>query len=119
MGEKITTNEFIIRANEKHNNKYDYSLSEYVSSNILIKVLCPIHGEFEQRPSAHMLGRGCDKCAREENKIKSRNTQLKNQEEYIQELVKIHGDKLIFTETFYAGAFHKISCICPIHGKFN
>ena len=116
---KFTTEQFLNKAKEIHNDKYDYSKVIYVTTKIKVTIICPIHGEFEQLPSAHMLGRGCDKCAREENKVKSRNAQLKNQEEYIQELVKIHGDKLIFTETFYAGAFHKISCICPIHGKFN
>ena len=94
---KFTTEQFLNKAKEIHNDKYDYSKVIYVTTKIKVTIICPIHGEFEQLPSAHMLGRGCDKCARKENKIKSRNTQLKNQEEYIQELVKIHGDKLIFT----------------------
>ena len=63
---KITTEEFIERAREVHGDKYDYSSSVYVNNKTKIKIICPIHGEFELTPNAHLQGRGCKKC----NKIK-------------------------------------------------
>ena len=45
-----------------HNNKYDYSKVNYKSSTINVKIICPIHGVFEQIPSVHVLGHGCPKC---------------------------------------------------------
>ena len=57
--------EFASRAKEVHNNKYDYSLVEYTHSKTKVRILCPIHGIFEQRPDNHLLGIGCIHCANE------------------------------------------------------
>jgi len=53
---------FVEKANKIHNNKYDYSLVEYINSKSKIKIICPIHGVFEQTPAKHLMGRGCQKC---------------------------------------------------------
>lgn len=46
-----------------HNNKYDYSLVEYKTNNVKVKIICPVHGVFEQRPRTHISGHGCPFCA--------------------------------------------------------
>jgi hypothetical protein len=46
-----------------HNNKYIYDLVEYINSYTAVKIICPIHGVFEQRPDNHKSGKGCPKCA--------------------------------------------------------
>lgn len=53
---------FIIKSINFHGNKYDYSLVEYVNNNTKVKIICPIHGIFEQIPSSHFK-HGCKKCA--------------------------------------------------------
>ena len=58
---------FIEKANKIHNNRYDYSLVNYVDSKTKIKIICPVHGEFEQQPYNHLLKKGCYKCSREQN----------------------------------------------------
>lgn len=60
----LTTEEFKHRSNIVHNQKYDYSKSEYVRSYLKIDIICKEHGIFQQSPSSHMLGRGCPKCSR-------------------------------------------------------
>lgn len=57
--------EFIQRAEQLHNDKYDYSNVVYVNSRTKVKIICSKHGEFEQLPSSHLQGNGCPKCARE------------------------------------------------------
>lgn len=58
--------DFVEKSNIKHNYKYNYDLSLYESCRIKVKIICPIHGEFEQTPNAHLYsGSGCEKCARE------------------------------------------------------
>jgi len=58
--------DFIIRSRKKHNNRYKYDLVLYENCRTKVKIICPIHGEFEQTPDAHLYsGRGCEKCARE------------------------------------------------------
>lgn len=46
-----------------HNNRYDYSKSNYTYARDKITIICPKHGEFLQTASAHLNGRsGCPKC---------------------------------------------------------
>lgn len=56
-----TIEQFIKEAKLIHNNKYDYSLVNYVNSETKIKIICSKHGVFEQTPSGH-LRNGCPKC---------------------------------------------------------
>lgn len=37
---------FIKKANETHNNYYDYSKVEYVNTHTKVLIICPEHGEF-------------------------------------------------------------------------
>jgi very-short-patch-repair endonuclease len=59
---KRTTEEFIIKAKEIHGDKYDYSLIEYIKSDIRVKIICKEHGIFTQTPQKHLHKRGCPIC---------------------------------------------------------
>lgn len=59
---KSNTDNFIKKANIIHLNKYDYSKVDYKLANDKIKIICPIHGEFEQTPNHHLNGQGCPIC---------------------------------------------------------
>ena len=50
----LTQEDFINRALKVHDNKYDYSLSEYKNSYVKIKIGCKEHGIFEQTPITHL-----------------------------------------------------------------
>jgi very-short-patch-repair endonuclease/endogenous inhibitor of DNA gyrase (YacG/DUF329 family) len=67
------TDFFIKKAKEIHGNKYDYSLVDYKNNHEKIKIICPIHGVFEQSPNSHLGGNGCIKCknSKGEEKINS------------------------------------------------
>lgn len=70
-------NEFIKKANITHSNKYNYSNVIYTNAQTKVCIICPEHGEFWQRPSAHVFGHGCPKCrlvgqTRLFNKLKER-----------------------------------------------
>lgn len=62
LKKRLTTEEFIKKAQAKHGDKYDYSLVEYETTDTPIKIICKIHGEFSQKPSIHLDGCGCPKC---------------------------------------------------------
>lgn len=53
---------FITKSNEFHKGKYDYSKVVYINSNTSVCIICPIHGEFWQKPINHTQGKGCPKC---------------------------------------------------------
>lgn len=59
---RLTKEEFINRAIAIHGNKYDYSKVEYVNSETDVCITCHKHGDFWQRPSSHLRGRGCKDC---------------------------------------------------------
>ena len=58
-----STETFITEAKQIHGNKYDYSITEYFTAKTDLAIMCPTHGVFEQRPSNHLRGLGCPKCA--------------------------------------------------------
>lgn len=65
FNESLTTTpeQFVSRAQEKHNNAYDYSSLKYVNNKSKVSIRCRRHGIFEQNAHSHLLGRGCPKCA--------------------------------------------------------
>ena len=67
---------FINKAKSIHNNKYDYSKVVYQKSKIPVTIICPIHGEFKQKPDNHLQGQGCEKCWVLKSKGESKLTNL-------------------------------------------
>lgn len=63
---KSNTEEFILKAQQKHGDKYDYSSATYTKSSEKVILICNTHGAFQQTPNKHLIGRGCSKCANEE-----------------------------------------------------
>ena len=59
-----TKEQFIEEAKKIHGDKYDYSLVEYEGTDKKVKIICPIHGVFEQVPREHLHGHGCQLCAK-------------------------------------------------------
>jgi hypothetical protein len=55
-------NEFIQKANIKHNFKYDYSLINYVNSATKVEIICKEGHIFTQTPNHHLMGHGCRIC---------------------------------------------------------
>lgn len=45
-----------------HGNKYDYSHVDYNNSKNKVQITCKTHGDFQQSPSSHLSGYGCQKC---------------------------------------------------------
>lgn len=65
LSEKFKSNvdEFIVKAKKVHGDKYNYDKVVYKRSHIKIIITCSIHGDFEQRPNDHLIGKKCGKCA--------------------------------------------------------
>ncbi|MGF1690141.1 hypothetical protein [Photobacterium kagoshimensis] len=108
--EKQTIKEFVIKAKKVHEDKYDYSKFVYRGSLEKSIIICPHHGEFEQRPNSHLSGKGCPGC--------SRSTPL-TQEQFIERAYAIHHGKYFYDRFVYAGALTKATITCPLHGPFE
>lgn len=55
----------------------------YYKDKIKVKIICPTHGVFEQRPSAHKNGSGCPKCNESKGEREIRNFLKQHKINYI------------------------------------
>jgi hypothetical protein len=58
----LTKEEFLIRSNRIHGNRYDYSSVVFQNTKTKVDIICYKHGIFSQQPAAHMNGQGCPFC---------------------------------------------------------
>ena len=112
MKKSKTTEQFVREANEIHHDKYDYSKVEYTNSKTKVCIICPEHGEFWQEANSHLNGSGCPKCAKIQHSYN-------NVELFINESVKLHGDKYDYSIVDFSRKNDRIEIICPIHGLFE
>lgn len=110
-----TTKEFIEEAITIHGNYYDYSKVQYKNAHTHVTIICPIHGEFIQKPNNHLFGNGCLKCGF----IKTGKSRSITQETVIKQFKKVHGNKYDYSLVNYVGDNKNITIICPEHGKFQ
>lgn len=109
MPKKLTTEEFVRRAKEVHGDKYDYSLSEYGGYDFPVKIICPIHGEFEQFGGYHLAGFGCKKCG---------NCEKHTTDGFIVNAKRVHGETYDYSKSVYNGNKVKVIIGCRVHGDF-
>ena len=107
----LNIEQFIQRAEQVHGSKYDYSLVNYINNSTDVTIICPIHGEFKQRPNNHFNGKGCSMC--------NSDTLRKTTSQFIKESIQVHGDKYDYSLVDYKGANKKVIIICPIHSEFQ
>lgn len=112
--EVLNQDDFIKKAKEIHNEKYDYSKVKYIKSIEKVCIICPEHGEFWQTPHMHLKGAGCPKCGRKRT-VASR--KLSN-DIFIERARKIHGYKYDYSKVECNGGHNKVCIICPEHGEF-
>ena len=111
---KLTTEDFIAKARSIHGDKYDYSKVEYKNANTKVCIICPEHGEFWQKPSNHLVGKGCKLCSiKKGKKIKKYDT-----ESLIIKIKEIHGDEYDYSKVEYKTLYDDIILICSKHGEF-
>jgi len=113
---RLTREEFVARSKRAHGEKYDYSkiTAPSLHSELAVAIICPHHGEFMQRCSGHMSGKGCIKCGFERTAQSIRRTQ----EHFLARAVAIHGDLYDYSKTKYEYSSQKVEIICKEHGSF-
>lgn len=127
MSRRLTIDEFIEKAINRHGNKYDYSKVIYFNNDINIIIICPIHGGFLQRPGNHLNGKyGCTNCGinREKyNKINKRKNDKENSlinkvDNFFTKCLEIHNNRYDYSLAKYTNTSAKIIIICREHGEF-
>jgi len=68
--QRLLLGEFIEKANNIHNNIYDYSKVVYTNNHTKIIIGCKTHGDFQQTPASHLKSNGCPICKSSKGEIK-------------------------------------------------
>ena len=105
---------FLEDARNAHGNKYDYSEANYKNALSKVKIICPEHGAFFQKPANHVRGIACSKCS---DLIAADKRRLST-EEFIARAREVHGDKYDYSQAEYVTSHGKVEIICPEHGSF-
>lgn len=106
--------DFLELSKKVHGDRYDYSLASLVYKNVTTKVpiVCDKHGIFFQKPSAHYNNKqGCERCMRESRRL--------TQEEFMERIKEVHGDRYDYSKTFYEKMTKKVTITCKNHGDFE
>lgn len=115
---KKNTKSFIEEAKSIHGDKYDYSLTEYRGARDKVKIICPIHGAFEQQSSNHLrIEIPCLKCSYEERGINSSFTL----EDFINKGNSVHNNHYDYSSVSkqFKNLSDQVTIICPTHGRFT
>jgi hypothetical protein len=107
---RSNTKSFIEKSIKIHGDRYDYSLVEYFNAHTYVKIICKIHGEFNQAPTHHLSGKNCEKCC-----FDGRKTKL---DDFISRSNAMHNFKYDYSLVVYEHSAIKVKIICPAHGSF-
>jgi hypothetical protein len=114
MPRKLTTELFIIRSNNIHNERYDYSETKYTKIVDFINIKCHKHGLFQIKASEHLRGIGCESCEFKSSGVKNR----LNTNRFIEKANNIHGNRYSYESVKFCGYRYKVSITCKVHGRF-
>ena len=110
-----TSEKYLNEIKEIHGNIYDYSLVDYVGSRSNIKIICSIHGVFNQRADVHLMGGGCKRCNRNKYLTKKH---INKPKDFIKKSKKIHNNLYDYSKVKYIASSKKVIIICKTHGEF-
>ena len=100
----------IERFTNMHNDKYDYSMVEYIDLRTPVKIICKEHGVFKQMPQTHLIGCGCQKCSGNNKLNKEKFEHLSNLK---------HNNKYDYSNSIIKNSKTKVIITCPYHGDFE
>jgi hypothetical protein len=106
---RLSTEDFIKKAEKIHGDKYNYDLVEYVAYRTKVKILCnKCNNIFEQMPYIHLSGSGCTPCNFE---IMKKKISI-SKDEFLFRSKNIHGDKYNYDYMNYVTCRTKVKILC-------
>lgn len=101
----------IERAIKIHSGEYDYHLVHHGKVTEKIKIICHIHGIFEQHIYNHLKGEKCPNCRIVEKTALA--------QDVIKKFIQVHGHKYNYSLVKYINSKTEIDIICNKHGIFS
>lgn len=113
MPRKLTSEEFIAKAQAIHGDRYGYDRVLYINGDTEVEIYCNACAKyFKQKANVHLLGRGCQECGR-----KARN-KVMSIEEFVRRARSVHGNKYDYSQVKIKTVSDDVTIICPEHGPF-
>ena len=120
MTKSMTLEEFLLKANSVHENKYNYSsvnTENFKNTKSKVPILCIKHNkEFIQVAKNHLDGSLCPDCSIESANKKKLESKSK---EFFDIVKENFGDTYDYTKSVYVSAKQNIIIICRTHGEFK
>lgn len=114
----MTTEEFKVKAINKHGDRYDYGKVNDPLARDKVIITCKIHGDFTQEVNTHVnKGQGCPLCGKSKraNSIKNHYST----EWFTTKAMNIHTNKYSYDKTVYTKNSIPVIITCPTHGDFE
>ena len=111
---QLNTKQFIERSKTIHGDQYSYDKVVYTNAYTKVTIECQVHGNFNQIPANHLIGRGCRLCGLIVSGSKRRN----DSETFVYKSREIHGDTYDYSKVKYRVGKEKVTIICRKHGDF-
>lgn len=108
------TTDFIIKANDIHGGRYDYTNTKYVRHDKKLIITCKIHGNFKQTPNNHLVY-GCNLCAIRLRGINHKKSLI----DFVGRANIVHSNIYDYSNSKYTGSRSKINISCIKHGSFT
>jgi len=108
-------NEFIEKANLKHNFEFDYSKINYLNNSTPVAIGCEKCGSFCTTPQQHLKGTTCKECGEKRKRDKLSMTT----EKYIKDCIKEHNGYFSYPNTIYKDNESVVLIECPVHGEIG
>lgn len=115
LGKRLTLEIFKEDATALHNDYYDYCLVNFRRGKDLVKIICPVHGVFEQAAENHRLGFGCLDCGVAAHNQRKREASANK---FVDKARTLHGDTYDYSNAVYQGSDIPVEIICKAHGAF-
>lgn len=109
------TNDFIKKANKKHNFNYDYFKTKYIKNTLKVVITCRTHGDFYQVANVHLSGGGCPGCGNNNRSL----SQSLTTADFIAKSNIVHNHKYDYSMSNCINSKSVIRIICPKHGEFK
>lgn len=109
---RIDFDNWVQKSKVVHNNRYDYSLSkpDYNGVTSQVKIICPVHGIFQQTANVHAGGHGCRKCQR---------TRLRTHDQFQLVAEEVHSSRYTYPLNDYMSSHEQVTIHCHKHGSFQ
>jgi hypothetical protein len=111
---RFTRKQMLAKFKDAHNDRYDYSLTEYKGQQTPVIIVCKSHGEFLQKPEYHWSGSGCPTCYHQDRRGASQRDTL---ESVVEKIKNQFGDLFDLSNVTYVNSQQKIKVVCTKHNE--